>query len=180
MWNARTTPATIRIHPSDRFSNRSRSFHEDFIPYVSISGFIRNDSNNDFDLAHRDWSSAPTRRSKSQIDPPFYGPFNGVFLPDGDGLKKPLITGDSLLRADSPWSLYAWVKPADALKMPMPGCRVWRYRRKSFRDISRSTAITSVCGSGKDNVLTGTAALAPGKWHFIAATFDGEQFRLYS
>ena len=46
------------------------------------------------------------------IDPPFYGPFNAVFLPDGDGLKKPLIPGDSVLRADSPWSLHAWVRPA--------------------------------------------------------------------
>ena len=47
-------------------------------------------------------------------DPPSYGPFNAVFLPDGDGLKKPLIKNDSVLRADSPWSLYAWVKPAEA------------------------------------------------------------------
>ena len=49
-------------------------------------------------------------------DPPFYGPFNAVFLPDGDGLKKPLLKTDSVLRADSPWSLYGWVKPAEALK----------------------------------------------------------------
>ena len=37
-------------------------------------------------------------------DPPSYGPFNGTFLPDGDGLKKPLVKDDSVLRADSPWS----------------------------------------------------------------------------
>ena len=34
-------------------------------------------------------------------DPVFYGPYNGVFLPDGDGLKKTLAKDDSLLRADS-------------------------------------------------------------------------------
>ena len=33
---------------------------------------------------------------------------------------------------------------------------------------------------GKDNSLSGTASLAPGKWHLMAATFDGEEFRLYS
>ena len=33
-------------------------------------------------------------------DPPFYGPFNGVFLSDGEGLKKNLAKDDSVLRAD--------------------------------------------------------------------------------
>src|SRR5579864_9214314 len=58
--------------------------------------------------------------SQAQVtnDPPFYGPYNAVFLPDGDGLKKPLAKNDSLLLADSPWSIYAWVKPAEALKLP--------------------------------------------------------------
>jgi hypothetical protein len=53
--------------------------------------------------------------SQAQVtnDPPFYGPFNAIFLPDGDGLKKPLVKGDSVLRADSPWSLCGWVKPAE-------------------------------------------------------------------
>ena len=34
-------------------------------------------------------------------DPPFYGPFNVVLLPDGDGVKKLLLKDDSVLRADS-------------------------------------------------------------------------------
>ena len=113
------------------------------------------------------------------IDPPLYGPFNGVFLPDGDGLKKPLLTGDSVLRADSPWSLHAWVKPANALKTP---CMVAGFGHPD-EEFSRYLALGSSQFSlriGQDNVLTGTAALAPGKWHFVAATFDGEQFRLYS
>ena len=51
-------------------------------------------------------------------DLPLYGPFNAVFFPDGDGLKKPLRKDDSVLRADSPWSLYGWVKSAEPLKGP--------------------------------------------------------------
>src|ERR1700681_2589605 len=51
-------------------------------------------------------------------DPALYGPFNGVFLPDGDGLKKKLSRDDSVLRADSPWSLSCWVKSAEAQKAP--------------------------------------------------------------
>jgi hypothetical protein len=49
-------------------------------------------------------------RARSQIyiptnDPPYYGPYNGVFLAGGDELKKHLVKGDTVLRADSPWSL---------------------------------------------------------------------------
>src|ERR1700685_4681495 len=51
-------------------------------------------------------------------DPSSYGPFSAVFLVDGDGLKKPLVKDDSVLRADSPWSLYGWVRPIEALKAP--------------------------------------------------------------
>lgn len=35
-------------------------------------------------------------------DPPFYGPFNGVFLPDGDGLEDKLNEHDSILQAEIP------------------------------------------------------------------------------
>ena len=38
-------------------------------------------------------------------EPAFYGPYNAIFLPDGDGLHKPLVKDDSILRSDSPWSL---------------------------------------------------------------------------
>ena len=43
-------------------------------------------------------------------NPPYYGPYNAVFLPDGDGLTKSLMKEDTVLRADSQWSLYAWVR----------------------------------------------------------------------
>ena len=49
-------------------------------------------------------------------DPPYYGPYNGVFLADGDGLKKSLAKDDSVLRADSPWTLYAWVRAEEQAK----------------------------------------------------------------
>src|SRR5271165_620180 len=37
-------------------------------------------------------------------DPPVYGPYNGVFLPDGEGLYKKLPENDTVLLADSPWT----------------------------------------------------------------------------
>src|SRR4051812_30262259 len=52
------------------------------------------------------------------VDPPSYGAFNGVFIADGDGLKKPLGKDDSVLRADSPWSLYLWVRAEEPQHLP--------------------------------------------------------------
>jgi hypothetical protein len=51
-------------------------------------------------------------------NPPVYGPFNAAFLADGDGLKKLLVKEDTVLHADSPWSLYGWVQCAEAPAAP--------------------------------------------------------------
>jgi hypothetical protein len=112
-------------------------------------------------------------------DPLFYGPFNAVFLPDGDGLKKPLVKNDSVLRADSPWSLYAWVKPAEASHT----LTLVAGFGDPTEEFSRYLALDGdhvTLWMGKDNSLSGPATLAPGKWHFLAATFNGEEFHLYS
>jgi len=112
-------------------------------------------------------------------DPPFYGPFNAVFLPDGDGLKKNLSKTDSVLRADSPWSLYGWVKP---LEPPKQFSLVAGFGDPT-EEFSRYLAFDAdrlILALGKDNSLSGSATLTPGKWHFVAATFDGEEFRLYA
>jgi hypothetical protein len=112
-------------------------------------------------------------------DPPFYGPFNAEFLSGGDGLKKPLVKDDSVLRADLPWSLYAWAKPAEALKGPSLVAGMG----DPAEEFSRYLAFDgehAILWMGKDNSLSGSASLAPAKWHFLAATFDGEEFHLYS
>jgi len=49
-------------------------------------------------------------------DPPLYGPWNGTFFPDGDGLRQRMVKDDSVLRADSPWSMYCWVRVEEAPK----------------------------------------------------------------
>jgi hypothetical protein len=119
--------------------------------------------------------------SQSQVthDPPYYGPFNAVFLSGGDGLRKPLVKDDSLLRADSPWSLHAWVKPTEALQSPTLIAGIG----DPSEEFSRYLALDSdhvILWMGADNALSGPASLAPGKWHFLAATFDGDRFHLYS
>jgi Exo-beta-D-glucosaminidase Ig-fold domain/Glycosyl hydrolases family 2/Concanavalin A-like lectin/glucanases superfamily/Glycosyl hydrolases family 2, sugar binding domain/Glycosyl hydrolases family 2, TIM barrel domain len=111
-------------------------------------------------------------------DPPFYGPFNAVFLPDGDGLKKPLRKDDSVVRADSPWSLYGWVQPAEPLKGPSLVAGIGDPAEEFSRYLALD-AEHATLWMGRDNSLSGPASLAAGKWHFLAATFDGEEFRLY-
>ena len=51
-------------------------------------------------------------------DPPVYGPYNGIFLADGEGLYKKLTENDTVLVADSPWTLYAWVNSDEAVAKP--------------------------------------------------------------
>ncbi|HEX4784417.1 MAG TPA: LamG domain-containing protein, partial [Candidatus Sulfotelmatobacter sp.] len=123
-------------------------------------------------------TSTPSH-AQATNDPPFYGPFNAVFLPDGDGLKKPLEKTDSLLRADSRWSIYAWVKPTETQRMPslVAGLGAPDEEFPRFLALSSDHLMFYM---GKDNVLFANASLAAEKWHFIAATFDGEQLRLYA
>jgi hypothetical protein len=112
-------------------------------------------------------------------DPPLYGPFNAVLLAGGDGLKKPLEKNDSVLRADSPWSLYGWAKFVGALNGPSLVAGFG----DPAEEFSRYLAVDSehvTLWMGKDNSLSGPVSLAPGTWHLLAATFDGQDFRLYS
>ena len=109
-------------------------------------------------------------------DPPFYGPFNAVFLSDGDGLRKPLVKEDSVLRADSPWSLYAWVKPTELSKSLIVGVGDPAEEYPRYLAFEGGHVTLWI---GKDNSLSSSAPLAATDWHFLAATFDGEEFSLY-
>jgi len=112
-------------------------------------------------------------------NPAYYGPYNAVFLPDGDGLTKSLVKEDTVLQADAPWSLYAWVRmeeqPSTITLVAGVGDPDDEYPRYLAYDGSKLSL-----SMGKDNSLSGAAALATGKWHLIAATFDGSDFHLYS
>jgi hypothetical protein len=112
-------------------------------------------------------------------EPPAYGPYNATFLPDGEGLTKKLVENDTVLLADSPWTLYAWVNADAAPAKPALVAGIG----KPEDEYSRYLAIAPgklILWAGKGNSLEASITLAPGKWHLLAATFDGQQFRLYS
>jgi hypothetical protein len=112
-------------------------------------------------------------------DPPFYGPFNGVFLPDGDGLQKKLTEHDSVLRAESPWSLYCWIRIEEAPKTPTLVAGVGDTNEEYPRYLGLDAGKVTLW-LGKDNSLEATVTLVPATWHLLAATFDGNEFHLYS
>ncbi len=114
-----------------------------------------------------------------QVLPPEYGPFSGHFLAGGDGLEKPVPASEPLLKATTPWTMTAWVEmPAVSAKPVLIGGM-----GDAMDEQSRFLAVTNgrlALWFGKENVLTGSAALSQGPWHFVAATFDGQMVHLYS
>jgi hypothetical protein len=112
-------------------------------------------------------------------DPPYYGPYSGAFLAGGDELKKHLEKGDTVLRADSPWSLYVWVWMDEAPKGAVLIAGVGDPSEEYSRYLGVDGAKLFYWG-GKDASFSGVAELAPGKWQFVAATFDGQEAVLYA
>ena len=44
-------------------------------------------------------------------NPPVYGPYNVVSVQGGDGVHNKMVEKDTVLRAESPWTMYGWVYP---------------------------------------------------------------------
>src|SRR5271163_2693728 len=113
------------------------------------------------------------------LPPPFYGPWNAVILPGGDGLHAALNGNDTILNPDSPWTLLLWVNAEDAAAerelIAGVGAPNGEYPRYLAIEPGKVELYL-----GKNNSLEGPAAITPGKWHMLAATFDGTQFRLYA
>src|SRR5882724_3037039 len=111
-------------------------------------------------------------------DPPYYGPYNGTFLAGGDELKKHLVKSDTVLRADSPWSLYAWIwmdeAPKGAVLIAGVGDPGEEYSRSLGVDGEKLFYL-----GGKGATFSANAGLAAGKWQLIAATFDGQEVQIY-
>jgi hypothetical protein len=112
-------------------------------------------------------------------DPPQFGPYNGSFLADGLGLKMTVTDArDPILLADSPWSLFCWIKatePVATLELVAGvGSPAAEYARYLTIDAGKVAL-----WMGEDNQLTGPANITPNQWHLLAASFDGSQFHLF-
>ena len=121
-----------------------------------------------------------TAQRATTVDPSEYGPYNGIFLADGLGLRVPLAnTHDSVLLADSPWSIYCWIRPSEEVK----GRELIVGLGNVTEEYPRFLAVSSDKVSlwmGDGNELSGDAIVHPNQWQLIAATFDGSHFHVYS
>src|ERR1700756_775116 len=112
-------------------------------------------------------------------DPPYYGPYNGTLLAGGDELKKHLVKGDTVLRGDSPWSLYAWVWMDEAPKGAVLIAGVGDPGEEYSHYLGVEGAKLFYWG-GKDATFSGRAGLAREKWHFVGETLEGKDFKFYA
>jgi Concanavalin A-like lectin/glucanases superfamily len=111
-------------------------------------------------------------------DPTVYGPYNAVIWQGGDGLRKKMVERDTVLRADSPWTLYAWVQ-SEPITAPVLVAGYGDVADEYSRFIGFEPG-KLMFWSGEENSFSAPATLTPGKWQFVAVTFDGSVFRLYS
>jgi hypothetical protein len=113
-------------------------------------------------------------------DPPVYGPYNAVILQGGDGVHKKLVEKDTVLRADSPWTMYAWVNTDAPIAAPTLVAGYGDVAGEYARYLGLEPG-KMMLWAGPENSLSAVATVTPGKWQFVAATFDGQSvFRLYS
>ena len=112
-------------------------------------------------------------------DPPMYGPYNVVSLQGGDGVHKNMVAKDTVLRADSPWTIYAWVQTDAPVTSPVLIAGIGDIAAEYSRYLGLDSG-KLMLWAGADNSFNAPATVTPGKWQFIAATFDGAAFHLYS
>ncbi|GAC1662926.1 MAG: glycoside hydrolase family 2 [Candidatus Acidiferrum sp.] len=112
-------------------------------------------------------------------DPPQYGPYNGVFLQGGDGLTERLNEKDTVLRADSPWTMSCWVRWREQITAPTLLAGLGETTEEYPRYLGLGPGSITLW-MGKDNSLSESGNLSPGKWHLLAATFDGIEFRVFA
>jgi len=113
-------------------------------------------------------------------DPPVYGPYNAAILQGGDGVHKNMVAKDTVLRADSPWTMYAWVRTDSAVTAATLVAGYGETTAEYARFLGLEPG-KLMMWSGPENSFSAAATITPDKWQFVAATFDGQSvFRLYS
>jgi hypothetical protein len=126
------------------------------------------------------WATSVIAQIVPTNDPPVYGPLNAVILQGGDGVHKNMLAKDTVLRADSPWTMYAWVQTDAAATAPTLVAGYGDTSAEYARFLGLEPG-KLMLWAGPENFLSTPATLTPGKWQFVAASFDGHSvFRLYS
>jgi hypothetical protein len=103
-------------------------------------------------------------------DPEQYGPYNGTFLADGLGLTEPITnTKDSVLRANSPWTITCWFKGNE----PVTQRELIAGFGETSSEYPRYLAVDKgrvVLWMGSSNEISAPFSDAT-SWHLIGASF---------
>ncbi|MGD0309279.1 MAG: LamG-like jellyroll fold domain-containing protein [Acidobacteriota bacterium] len=108
-----------------------------------------------------------------------YGPYHGLFIQGGLGLKKPFSPLDAPLAPGSPWSIYCWVRsdgllPAHTLLAGFGDLNAVAGGQRFLAIVDGHPSFWSGSTS-----VTAPGTCTPVNWCFLAATFDGTTVRLY-
>jgi hypothetical protein len=110
--------------------------------------------------------------------PQSYGPYSGHFFQGGIGLTKPLAATDPVLKADAAWTLSAWVEFSPPSKESMLIAGVGDPRDEDSRFFAVENGLPEL-RFGPGHSLRSTSPFNPSGWRLLAATFDGNQARLF-
>lgn len=133
------------------------------------------------------------------------GPYNAVFLPDGEGLTKPLVAPahpdsrtaalerlglsrepeahDKLQGGHAAWTLAFWFRSADSLTGALLVAGIGNPEAEDARFIGvqdRHLALWLGRGAGSSKMITGNRELSADAWHQAVATSDGAKVTLYA
>ncbi len=113
-----------------------------------------------------------------------FGPYNLRILDGGVGVARTLATDSPLLEAGAPWSMLGWVNLAHESAGPVIIAALGSVAGNNWRGLRiHQGTLQLVLGPPPTPILSAASSDAPpleaGRWHFIAATFDGASARLY-
>ncbi len=106
-----------------------------------------------------------------------YGPYSAKFLLGGRGLEKPLNKSETLLDADSPWTMSLWFQAErPAMTTLLAGLGDPADEDSRYLGLEAGKPVLRL---GVGNEVVGQSAAGADQWHFMAATFDGVTAHLF-
>jgi hypothetical protein len=111
-------------------------------------------------------------------EPPAIGPYHGVFIAGGIGLKKMVLTEQALLDANAASTLIAWFR-ADGTLPNQTLIAGFGHLTDGHARYFAVHAGKLCLWQGADGELASTAEVKAGVWHLAAASSDGHVVRLF-
>src|SRR5215204_3559815 len=106
------------------------------------------------------------------------GPYNVTFLEGGVGVERELKGAERLVAAGASFHMSAWVRPDARQEGSVVLVALGDARGENCRCLTLDGGRLSFHGGGA--AVPSDAAVAPGRWTHVAASFDGSAVTLYA